>query len=117
MDKTHCHWCKLPSFQWQTSGHAPGPKWTLEELKRVAGSLNATKRTENGVKGYPIELERYIFLVLHMTLGLANWLLKDTVDYADVVVENTPPPVLKRARLLQIEVSHKHETIKQTIVD
>jgi hypothetical protein len=33
MDKAHCHWCKLPSAQWQTYGHAPGPKWTLEELK------------------------------------------------------------------------------------
>jgi hypothetical protein len=29
MDKAHCHWCKLPSAQWQTYGHAPGPKWTL----------------------------------------------------------------------------------------
>jgi hypothetical protein len=26
MDKAHCHWCKLPSAQWQTYGHAPGPK-------------------------------------------------------------------------------------------
>jgi hypothetical protein len=32
MDKAHCHWCKLPSSQWQTYGHAPGPKWTLQEL-------------------------------------------------------------------------------------
>jgi hypothetical protein len=51
-----------------------------------------------------------------VTLGLANGLLKDTVDYTDLVVKNTPP-VLKRARLLQIEVSHKHKTIKQEIVD
>jgi hypothetical protein len=36
MDKAHCHWCKLPSAQWQIYGHAPGPTWTLEELKRVA---------------------------------------------------------------------------------
>jgi hypothetical protein len=34
MDKARCHWCKLPSSQWQTYGHAPGPKWTLQELKR-----------------------------------------------------------------------------------
>jgi hypothetical protein len=33
MGKAHCHWCKLPSSQWQTLGHAPGPKWTLEDLK------------------------------------------------------------------------------------
>jgi hypothetical protein len=78
--------------------------------------LNATKKTENGVKSYPqidcVELERYIFPVLHdVTLGLANWLLKDTVNYADLVVERTPI-VLKTARLKQIEASHKHETIK-----
>ena len=70
----------------------------------MAGSLNATtKRTENGVKGYPlldcVELERYIFPVLHVTLGLANRLLKDTIDYADLVVEKTPQAV-KTARLI-----------------
>jgi diketogulonate reductase-like aldo/keto reductase len=64
-----------------------------------------------------VELERYILLVLHVTLvGLANRLLKDTVDYADLVVKRTPV-VLKTARLKQIEASHKHETIKQEILD
>jgi hypothetical protein len=29
----HCHWFKLPSSQWQALGHAPGIKWTLQELK------------------------------------------------------------------------------------
>jgi hypothetical protein len=120
MDKAHCHWYKLPSSQWQTLGHAPGSKWTLQELKQVAGSLHATKRTENRVKGYPqldcVELERYIFPVIHVTLGLANWLLNNTVDYVDIVLEKTPQ-VLKTARLLQIEASHKHEAIKQEIVD
>jgi hypothetical protein len=95
MDKAHCHWCKLPSAQGQTYGHAPGPKWTLEELKRVAGTINPLKKSENGVKSYPqldcVELERYIFPVLHVTLGLANRLLKHTVDYADLVEERTPP--------------------------
>ncbi len=120
MDKAHCHWCKLPSAQWQTYGHAPGPKWTLEELKRVAGTITPTKKSKNGVKGYPqldcVELERYIFPVLHVTLGLANRLLKHTIDYADLVVERTPP-VLQTARILQIEAAHKYATIKQEIAD
>jgi hypothetical protein len=86
----------------------------------VAGSLNPTKKTENGVNCYPqldcVELERYIFPVLHMTLELANWLLKYAVDYADLVVERTPL-VQKSVRLKQIEASHKHERIQQEIVD
>jgi hypothetical protein len=94
MDKAHCHWCKLRSVQWQTYGHAPGSKWTLGELKRVAGTITPTKRSQNGVKNYPqldcVELERYIFPVLHVTLGLANRLLKHPIDYADLVVERTP---------------------------
>jgi hypothetical protein len=118
MDKAHCHWCKLHRSEF---GHSPGTKWTLQELKRVAASLNERTRTaENGVKSYPqldcIELERFIFPVLHVTLGLANRLLKDTVDYADLVVEKTPQ-VLKDARHKQIEAAHKHEQIKQEIVD
>jgi hypothetical protein len=84
MNKAHCHWCKLRSSQWQVLGHTPGIKWTLQELKQVAASLNERTKTENGVKSYPqldcIELERFIFPVLHVTLGLANRLLKDTVD-------------------------------------
>jgi hypothetical protein len=50
-----------------------------------------------------VELERYIFPVLHVTLELANWLLKDTVDYAELVGEKTPQQVLKDARHKQIE--------------
>jgi hypothetical protein len=62
-----------------------------------------------------VELERYIFPVLHVTLGLANRLLKDTVDYAELIVEKTPE-VLKNARQRQIEVAHSsHAAIKQEI--
>jgi hypothetical protein len=67
----------------------------VEQLKRVAGSLNLTKRTKNGVYSYPhlecVELERYVIPVLYyVTLGLAGCLLKDTADYADLLVERTP---------------------------
>jgi UDP-N-acetylglucosamine pyrophosphorylase len=44
-----------------------------------------------------------------VTLGLANRLLKDAAEKT--------PQVLKTARLKQIDVSHKYETIKQEIVD
>jgi hypothetical protein len=80
----------------------------------VAGTITPTKKSENGVKSYPqldcVELERYIFPVLHVTLGLANQLLKHTSDYANLVVERTPE-VLQTARILQIEA------IKQEIAD
>jgi hypothetical protein len=120
MDKAHCHWCKLPSARWQTYGHAPGSKWILEELKRVAGTITPTKRSQNKVKNYPqldcVLLERYIFPVLHVTLGLANRLLKHTIDYANLVVERTPE-VLQTARILQIEAVHKYAAMKQEIAD
>jgi hypothetical protein len=100
VDKSHCIWCKLKNSEWQTCGHEPGIKWTLQELERVAAFLNAARTSENGVKGHPLldcmELERHIFPVLHVTLGLVNWLLKDTIDCADLVVERTPE-VLKDA--------------------
>ena len=99
-------------------GHAPGTKWTLQGLEQVADSLGFGK-TENGVKSYPlldcIELKRYIFPVLHVTLGLANRLLKHTVDYADLVVEKTPQ-VEKNARHKQIQAAYKYEILKQEIV-
>ena len=66
MDKAHCLWCKLKRSEWQLHGHDRGVKWTIEELKRVASSLNDGK-PENGVKSYPqidcVELERFIFPV------------------------------------------------------
>jgi hypothetical protein len=96
-----------------------GVKWTPQELKRVADSLNDGK-TETGVKSYPqldcVELERFIFPVLHVTLGLANRLLKHAIDYADKVVERTPPPG-KGARRKQMEAEQKHEESKQETVD
>jgi hypothetical protein len=72
------------------------------------------------VKTYPqldcVELERYIFPVLHVTLGLANRLLMHTIDYANLVVERTPE-VLQTARILQIQAANKCATIKQDIAD
>ncbi len=62
VDKAHCIWCKLKRSEWQTHGHEPGIKWTLQKFKRVAASLDATRTSENGVKSHPlldcIELER-----------------------------------------------------------
>jgi phosphopantetheinyl transferase len=46
----------------------------------------------------------------------SNWLLKDTIDYADLVAERTPQ-VLKDARQQQIEAGHKHDRCKQDISD
>jgi len=120
MDKAHCHWCKLKSAEWQEYAHARGMIWDLEEMKRVFNSLNDTNKTQNGVKRSMlidcIELERYVFPVLHVTLGLANRLLKDMIDYADLVVEDTPE-VLKDARHTQILAEHTHEGIKKEITD
>jgi hypothetical protein len=86
----------------------------------VAGTITPTKRSQNGVKNYPhldcVELERYIFPVRHVTLGLVNWLLKHTIHYADLVLERTPE-VLRTARILQIEAAHKYATIKQEIAN
>jgi hypothetical protein len=70
------------------------------------------------VKSYPqldcVELERCIFPVLLVNLGLANLLLKHTIDNANLVVERTPE-VLNRVRILQIKAGHKYTTIKQEI--
>ena len=67
--------------------------WYLEEMKQVYVSIIDMNKKQNGVKSYLlidcIKLEIYIFPVLYVTLGLANRLLKDMIDYADLVVEDT----------------------------
>jgi hypothetical protein len=102
MDKARCIWCKLKRSEWQCHGHDRGAKWTLQELKRVASSLDNVK-TENGVKSHPqldcVELEGFIFPVSHVTLGLANRLLKHAIDHADKVVETAA--ALREAALQQ----------------
>jgi hypothetical protein len=119
MDKAHCIWCKLERSEWQCHGHDRGAKWTLQELKRVASSLNNGK-TENGVKSHPqldcVELERFIFPVSHVTLGLANQLLKHAIDYADKLVKRTPQ-LLNDVRINQTAAEQKHEASKQETGD
>jgi hypothetical protein len=109
MDKAHCLWCKLKSVKWQACGHARGVKWTFVELQCVARSLG-TDETENGVKQHPlldcIKIERFVFPVLHVTLSLANRLLKHAVKHADVVLERSPPP-LKITKAALTKAQHK----------
>jgi hypothetical protein len=89
MDKAHCHWCKLKSAKWQACAHERGMRWGSEEIKLACASLSDTNKTQNGVKSSTlidcIELERHIFPVLHVKLGLANRLLKDMIDCSDLV--------------------------------
>jgi hypothetical protein len=59
------------------------------------------------------ELEKCIFPVLHVTLGLANRLLKDMIDCSDLVVEDTPEE-LKEARHKQTEAEHNQPCDNQT---
>jgi hypothetical protein len=119
MDSAHCLWCKLKKSKWQADGHDCGVKWTIEELKRIARSLG-TNETENGVKSHPpldcIEIKRFVFPVSHVMLGLANRLLKDTVEHADIVVERTPE-VTKAAQEAQVEAQHKTDVTKKEMVD
>jgi hypothetical protein len=50
------------------------------------------------------------------TCGLANWLLEDMINHADVVAEDSPES-LKEARTKQTEAEHSHHTIKKEIAD
>jgi hypothetical protein len=72
MDKAHCFWCRCKKGIWQSCGHPPGVKWSLAEIKRIAKTLGGTRTSEESVKLHPlldcIEIERYIFPVLHVTL-------------------------------------------------
>jgi hypothetical protein len=115
MDRARCIWCKLERSEWQCHGHDRGAKWTLQELKRVASSLNNSK-TENGVKSCPqldcVESERFIFPVLHVTLGFGNRLLKHAIDCADKLVERTPQ-LLEDVRMNQIEAERKRGSMRQ----
>ena len=118
--KSHCHWYKLKSVEWYKYAHTRGVGWDIEEMKRLYASLINTSKTQNQVKiSMPIdciELEIYIFPVLHVTLGLANRLLKDMINYSDLVLEDTPE-VMKDARQKQIEAEHTHAKIKKEITD
>jgi hypothetical protein len=55
------------------------------------------------VKSFPqldcgVKLEKYIFPVLHVTLGPANQLQKDIVDYANLLVVKKTPQFVKDDR-------------------
>ena len=118
MDKAHCFWCRCKKGIWQSCGHPPGIQWNLAEIKRIASTLGGTKTSEESIKSYPlldcIEICRYIFPVLHVTLGVVNRLLKWILDYADLVVEKTPT-ALTKARAKQMETEHVHLEKKKEI--
>ncbi len=120
VDKDHYFWCRCKKGIWQSCGHPPGIQWNLAEIKRIASTLGGTRTSEESVKSYPlldcIEICRYIFPVLHVTLGVVNRLLKWILDYADLVVEKTPT-ALTKARAKQMETEHVHLEKKKEITD
>ena len=57
-----------------------------------------------------------LFPVLHVTLGIVNRLLKWILDYADLIVEETPVG-LTNARATQMKAEHIHLEKKKEITD
>jgi hypothetical protein len=57
-----------------------------------------------------------LFPVLHVTLGIVNRLLKWILDYADLIVEETPVG-LTNARAAQMKAEHIHLEKKKEITD
>jgi hypothetical protein len=110
MDKAHCFWCRCKKGIWQSCGHPPGIKWNLAEIK-ITNTLGGTRMSEESIKSYLlldcIKICRYIFLMVHVTLGVVDQLLKWILDYAGLVVEKTPTALTKR-RAKQMETDHVH---------
>jgi hypothetical protein len=53
-----------------------------------------------------------MFPALHVTLGLANQLLNDAVEHADIIVETTPE-VAKAAQETQVEAQLETNVTKK----
>jgi hypothetical protein len=80
-------------------------------------SFSDVNKTQNGVTismiiKNCIKLERHVFPVLHVMVGLATRLLKDVIDCSNLVTEDAPE-ALKDARHKQMEAEHTHDTIKK----
>jgi hypothetical protein len=77
-DWHYCMWCKLKKAAWQRCKHPSGPRFNIEELNAGGDCFLGIKEA---LILTHVKIERYVVPVLHLQLGLTNWIMKDFFDY------------------------------------
>ena len=105
MSGNWCHWCQLSKSTWSDLNHVRGEKWTLEKMNEVRermvnGDLPDTSENRKGVVDVEllstVEVEDYVFPILHCEIGLGNYMLNSFLDWIDYRVENVTEEELEK---------------------
>jgi hypothetical protein len=116
-----CWLCQLSRQLWQPKGHQKGTLWSIVLLQTVAEGLRESdnKSCRGVVEAplfYAIAVRRYVVPILHMTLGVINQLLKDLLDYLDLLLEDLPLDV-REARQSLLKAQYDLDVKKQELRD
>ena len=88
-DTYHCPYCMLAKPEWQSDNHQKGELWTISKLKQMVVQASTFTKAERpkarGVKENPywpsIEPEMYIIPILHLSIGLGNYIIAAIFDW------------------------------------
>lgn len=108
-DTYHCPYCLLSKAEWQSPDHEKGELWTIQKLQdMVKKAKQFTKASDRpkakGVKEDPhwpsIDPENYIIPILHLSIGLGNYVIKAMLDWINLeIVEISEEEVVVRNTL------------------
>ena len=123
MSGTWCTWCNLRNVEWERKDHDIGNEWTKEKMKQLrrdveTGTLKKTPANIKGCVDEPlidcIELNLYVFPVLHIMIGLGNKVVNDFFHWTDQRVEMIPEEEM-RARKAWLQSIHAMEKEKEVL--
>ena len=125
MSGNWCTRCKLNVNEWKGDNHRKGKPWNLEEMRELrerirTNEVRATLMNRKGVVGVElldaIDVNQYIYPILHSEIGLGNYILNSFFEWVDYRIENATEDEINKKRLM-IGIIGDMEIMKEQMTD
>ena len=108
-----CTWCNLCVSEWEKLDHSPGTCWTIDDIAQCRkdyqiGTVPKTAYNRKGCVDTPlidcVDINSYVFPVLHVMIGLGNKLISDFFRWVDLRVDMIPKEEIRIRKEWQLSI-------------
>ena len=108
MSGNQCTWCNLSANKQKDEEYGEGGLWSLESMrdlgeKIITNEVSVSSQNRKGVADVEllptVEIQQYIYPILHAEIGLGNYILNSFFAWVDYRIENITEEEMDKKQL------------------